>query len=485
LVDDMIVPHTGFGTSISAYYADGYEWILPTGWTDSQGNPGTRITSAPFINVKPTNGCDGGTVSVRGYIGGQSGTCSVRRFSSPATISVNRANLNVSIAFPSGYTGPSCGDTAGRTFTANTSYALNCLSSYRWDFPAGWKWYNSSTQTFVSSPVTISGSNSILLYPTGDVLDQGNITARVNLDCGSLPSVSRALTFQPPNPQVSGPEVICSNGSFTLTNAPVGSSITWQVSPSNFFTSSSGSGATANLQLQSSSVSGGAIITFNIQSTCDIPPIQTYFYAGKVAVPDIGINPFSPQDPLGPGYPYVCPNSTYSVFMWPTGSGFQYDIDLLNATYTQPDVNLPHFYWIHMDNYTPSSQFADASISARVNNGCGWSDFKHVLLYTEQDPVLCPSGGGCELCLLSISPNPTSDELSFEIDEEEWNTLVTRGADMNYQLILKNERGNDLIKLHTKQRKEKFDVSSLAEGTYYLVMKYRQTEEIRRVVIKR
>jgi hypothetical protein len=277
---------------------------------------------------------------------------------------------------------------------------------------------------------------------------------------------------------VSGPSIVCTSESFTLDNPPQGSSVSWQATPSNFFTTSSGNGTTANLQLQSSSVSGSATLTFNIQAGCSVLPVSINFYAGKVAVPDIGINPFEPQQPLGPGYPYVCPNTTYSAFLWP--EGFSYEISVTNGSYSQPVPEMPHFYWIHMGNYTPSN-YVDASIQARVDNGCGWSDYKYVDLYGGS----CGSGGGCELCLFSIFPNPSNDEVFLELDEEVWETSTKNGLSNDYQLSLKDEKGTTWIELKSIERKTKLDIRNIPEGTYYLFVNYNQTSSNRRILIKR
>src|SRR5690606_25131826 len=103
-VDIMWLNNTGIGTGVDQQRADGYEWSLPTGWKYN-GTGGTIRTPQEFIFIEPDNGCVGGTVTVKAYMNCSSG----RKYSSSASISINRPTPSIKVTPQSGYTGPSCG----------------------------------------------------------------------------------------------------------------------------------------------------------------------------------------------------------------------------------------------------------------------------------------------------------------------------------------------------------------------------------------
>lgn len=67
-------------------------------------------------------------------------------------------------------------------------------------------------------------------------------------------------------PKISGPGTVCYSGEFTLEHSFANAPVTWQVTPSNLFTTSSGTGKTAVLTTSSFSTGTGTI-TFT-QTTC-------------------------------------------------------------------------------------------------------------------------------------------------------------------------------------------------------------------------
>ncbi|MCH7414895.1 zinc-dependent metalloprotease [Belliella sp. R4-6] len=70
---------------------------------------------------------------------------------------------------------------------------------------------------------------------------------------------------------ISGPDFLCSTSSYSLQNPPVGSTVSWSVSPTHLFSgATSGTGATANLSPASSSASGAATLTYSITTDCGV-----------------------------------------------------------------------------------------------------------------------------------------------------------------------------------------------------------------------
>ncbi len=278
--------------------------------------------------------------------------------------------------------------------------------------------------------------------------------------------------------KISGDETgLCSGTRTFSVKSITGATYTWSVN--NALAIVSGQGTNQLTVQRNGNANGMGIISVQIATLCSSSPSTSpskTFWVGTVAASDIDLGSLST-------YPYVCPNTTYSVFFSPAFPGFTYEIGVLNGTFTQQLPNNPQFFYVHIGNYTPS-QYVDAEITARINSGCGWSDYKYLSLYS--DPISCPPGGGCEFgCLFSISPNPGNDEIYFEIDEEEWSATKVNGASNKYKLVLKDNLGQEHLKIQTEERKVKLDSRNIPQGIYYLQINFNQIQATRRVVINK
>jgi len=70
-------------------------------------------------------------------------------------------------------------------------------------------------------------------------------------------------------PTVSGPDLLCSAGPYTLQNVPAGSTVTWTASPAHLFSHSSGQGnTTPPISSASSSARGMGTLTFSVTGEC-------------------------------------------------------------------------------------------------------------------------------------------------------------------------------------------------------------------------
>jgi len=175
-VNVLYLPNTGAGTNFTLQMADGYEWVLPSGWTG--------ISSTNVITISPTNGCVEGTISVRAYM-----NCPTKRYSDPATLVLSRNNLpTMNITPQAGYSGPSCGAVGPVTFTVNNP--PSCVATtggYSWTFPPGWH---------VTNQVT--NGNTIQATPTGNSTDAGPISVVITTNCGKQFTGNGSLTCTGP-----------------------------------------------------------------------------------------------------------------------------------------------------------------------------------------------------------------------------------------------------------------------------------------------
>ena len=244
-VDVMFLLNTGGNTGIDQQRADGYEWVLPAGWSYA-GLTGTVSTPQENINIYPDNGCRAGTVSVRAYMDCTSG----KKYSSSATISLARPSPSIYITPQAGYAGPGCGGTQPVTFTVN--HSLSCVApnnGFQWVFPAGW-----------NASGIFTNSNSITLTPSGGAADGGPINVTVNLTCGTqLASTPYQLVFVAPAINVATP--ICDYGtSVTMSNVASGVTVTWSVTSNMSIYSGQGtSSAVMQAPLNAGSLGYGTI----------------------------------------------------------------------------------------------------------------------------------------------------------------------------------------------------------------------------------
>jgi hypothetical protein len=242
MVDVMYLQNTGGTTGITQQRADGYEWVLPGGWSSS-GSNGTVTTAAELININPDNGCRGGTATVRAFVGCGSG----RKYSNSASISLARVIPILTVSAPANYVGPSCGNTAPVVFTVTP---ISCATDYRWVFPSGWG---------QPAPVSSGTNNYISVQPSGTQSDAGSIIVTVTLDCGTqVVSSAKTLTFL--SPTISVPALVCSSGtSVTLSNVSETTTVTWSVSANMAINSGQGTRSITVGPLDAASAGSGMI----------------------------------------------------------------------------------------------------------------------------------------------------------------------------------------------------------------------------------
>lgn len=247
-VNEMILENTGGATGISQQYADGYEWSLPAGWK-SNGVSGTVTSSAPFISITPDNGCVGGSLSVKAYMNCNSG----KKYSSLASISLDRPSTSITITPQAGYAGPGCGAVQNVTFTVN--HSLTCVDpniGYTWVFPEGWG-------AGLTKPFNTS-SNSITITPSGGEKDGGDINVTVHLTCTISPPLgaTKKLVFNKPLISISQP--ICDDGTtVSLTNVAPSVNVNWSVSSNMYVFSGQGTSSAVMKAVSVGSLGNGTI----------------------------------------------------------------------------------------------------------------------------------------------------------------------------------------------------------------------------------
>ncbi len=375
-VPRMFVQGTGgFGQPASQEVK--YAWTLPPGWTTN----GSLNTSANFITISPTKCAVPGIVKVEGVIIDRCGSAGL---SAPATISLNGANPVVTMGPQVGYTGGSACNTTPVTFYATLNVALGCISSYNWTYPPSW--------TFVSQ-----NNNSITLQPSGTQADANAIKATVNFGCGS--SISSG-SYIPPfaAPELSGPDLICTAGSFTINNTGV--TPTWSTSYPNGL-SITNSGVASRV----GNFNGSVTVTAQFICSPNSVTVEKTIWVGK---PEIEMISFS--NSVDEGW-YFCSSASGNTFVLDTktpSANFQARMlnwPSLTVAYTSP-INYYDsgaYEW----NYVPIPNNGYYVFEMKGSNVCGPTDW----IGFEVEYIDCSGFGEG---LFSVYPNPVESSLTIE-----------------------------------------------------------------------
>lgn len=236
---------------------------------------------------------------------------------------------------------------------------------------------------------------------------------------------------------VTGPNLVCTNATFTLNNSPANTS--WSVSPSNLVTPSSGNGATANVTKVSN---GNAIITYtNGCSTLS----SLSFHTGPYSSSDYPIT--------GPGSASCNSNVYYSI---PTLSG------VTSINWVWPSG----WTYVAGQNTTNLSLRTNSSsgvVSVGVNNTCGQSG-SYATKYTSVT-------GFCGFSAFSVYPNPVSSELTISfIDTTATDVVASTGQEFesSYEVKIYNQYQELIYSTRTSRRRLTISISNFPNGTYYL-----------------
>lgn len=247
------------------------------------------------------------------------------------------------------------------------------------------------------------------------------------------PQITQASTIAIPS--ISGPELLCTSGTYTLTNAP-STTITWSVSPSNLVSPSSGTGATANISKVSI---GNAVITFTVG--CGSPTDFTYsFHTGPYGSGDYEIS--GPSSAPCESYAYYTIPELAGVtsinWIWPSewtysaGQGTRY-LDLITGDYS-------------------------GVVMVRVNNTCGQGgsyDTHYTYVY-----------GYCGGYYMA-APNPAGEYTVIDIVSEEAK-VVENKYDSNITLTVVDKMGTPVIKVNVESLPYILDTSKLPIGEYII-----------------
>jgi len=247
------------------------------------------------------------------------------------------------------------------------------------------------------------------------------------------PQITQVSTIEIPS--ISGPELLCTSGTYTLTNAP-STTVTWSVAPSNLVSPSSGTGTTANI---SKVGNGNAVITFTVG--CGSPTDFGYsFHTGPYSSSDYEIS--GPSSAPCESYVYYTIPELAGVtsinWIWPSewtysaGQGTRY-LDLITGDYS-------------------------GVVMVRVNNTCGQGgsyDTHYTYVY-----------GYCGGYYMA-APNPAGEYTVIDIVSEEAKAVEAK-YDSDITLTVVDKMGMPVLKVNVESLPYILDTSTLPIGEYII-----------------
>lgn len=281
---------------------------------------------------------------------------------------------------------------------------------------------------------------------------------------------------------LTGPSLVCTSGAtFTLNNAPIGATVTWQLqNGGKGITPSSGTGAAATISIPEFFIQGPRTIIFTINTGCGNIQVQKTFYVGEHAT--IGITQLNPN-PL-----QTCPLDKYYSVPYLPGVSYQWNV-------TGPDMTAWFIYGENPGNYqenaiyvlTTSNAPFDISVTMSAD-GCSATGTltnqtgNGIYCDCYYDPYVCPEQGGG---LFSVYPNPASSTLTIELSD----SLFTNQSTMleeSYQLKLISSQSLETVySTITSEKQVIIPVDKFPDGTYYLSIRYKEAVIQRQIIIRK
>ncbi len=254
---------------------------------------------------------------------------------------------------------------------------------------------------------------------------------------------------------VSGPNTICSSGTFSLNNVSNSAVIIWSSSNSSGLSINSSSGVAT----RKNNFDGEITVTAKINSNCGLVNLTRKVWVGRPKASFIGFT--NSVD----GFSYFCSNASGNSFeVESSAPGVTWNARLLNwpnltvkyTSSTPYSGNGPHAW-----TYVPSP-IGYYVFEVRGTNACGTSSW---LPGYEVEYLDC---GQFNEGLFSVYPNPTSYELNIErFGKQSKSSILNSNENIKVELI--NNVGKVVItKEFIDNGNNSIDVSSLSGGLYLL-----------------
>lgn len=264
--------------------------------------------------------------------------------------------------------------------------------------------------------------------------------------------------------QITGPSVVCKpvdgTTTYTIVNAPPGTSVSWSTSPGNLLSPSTGIGNSFVTTPTNPSVSGFVTVTATVAGVCGGSVVRTVW----VGEPPITYQPPG-QNP--------CSSNPYYYTSLIEGAFYEWTVDNPNVWIVSPNgyfscavISIdPEYFTISVTVSSGNCSYT-VSLPGQLSPGLYCQCF--------YDPFQCPGqGGGMGF---SVYPNPTSEELTLNIDDQ---NLVSE-----YAFEIYDQYGYLVKKVKGSEKSLSIDVRGFKKGNYILHFVTKDKREIGRFLIE-
>lgn len=452
---DMFFPTIGKGREREV---DGYQWIIPAGWkkggTVSDGI--TPIGGGTHLNrvVPNAEGGNGEQIKVRG-----TNVCGVPSDWEGRTIVRGVPDLEFNLPLPEFVV---CSNRNSITLSVSPNLES---ASYIWTKPDGWRGNSSES--------------SITLTPNG--MNGGVVTVKAIINGSESEIISHSIDFELYDlnnpPLISGPAYLCtSNQTYSTSNIPPSSFISWAVSSPSDFAVDSGTGLTFTTRATNSSTSNSGIISATFHTACGDVSFSNRIWVGKpknvLTIEDLSgpscmlLGTF--DDFLGTPFPVTVPGATSyePSFVFggtPQGITFYSEVNRIRVQVTVASN-------ASMGTYT---------MQVAPKNTCGFGSPAYATFKTTNRIYNCRTGGG--LLKYSIFPNPVNHELKLDLSEtytfKEENSIneKTQPDNLNSkkaEVLMYNNSGQLVFSKTTNDNTISISTTNMENGVYYLNVSY-------------
>ena len=279
-------------------------------------------------------------------------------------------------------------------------------------------------------------------------------------------------------PEITCPNLICSSGTATLDVDSEATNITWQLSPSSLFSTTSGSGPTANITAQSGA-SGSGTITFSFEM-----PSGEEFTAGRtfwVGIPDDTKLDIRTTNSGGLHEIMAC-EITSAEAQHDGSSGHAIDIDEyewympyasdwdIYEEYGGGGIDMRYVEIDYWEDPPPSTDV----INIRAHNTCGWSWWESITVGVDDN---------CGWFLM-FSPTPATGETTLSIESASAEKTFDETAEWDLEIYSETQL------LKTKQtslrgQSAKIQTAGWKEGVYLVRVNYNGEILTGKLVVKR
>lgn len=257
-----------------------------------------------------------------------------------------------------------------------------------------------------------------------------------------------------------GTNTLCtSNSTYNLSFIPGNSTVTWSVSPTNYFAttngaSTNGTGGTATIRA-ASNYAGSATLSFIIQGNCNTTTVTRTFWVGFPQISNQRVDGSSYYGPTN-----ICPGNHW-LQVTPLGT-------TTNANWTVQS-GVPFIVTPNYLDFTMYSNVSSIAITANASNVCGTGP--NASFYLMRKTLGCPS-----YYSIAAYPNPASKELTVSTIS----TLDLSAAKMLFGDVLKDspptpsravlidEQGRSVCEGQLVGNELKLNLKGLKSGLYYI-----------------